>query len=190
MATSKRDHLVDTALALFKEHGFHATGVDRILEASGVARMTLYNNFKSKDELILAALRRQDELFRNELMRQVESREETPLHRLLAIFDVISEGASRPGFCGCTFINACAEYSDLESPAHALAGEHKRLLNAYISELARDAGAEDPERIAQDLSILIDGAMVGAQVTGDAGAVARAKSIAETLLEASLGAPR
>ncbi|MEE8533082.1 MAG: helix-turn-helix domain-containing protein, partial [Alphaproteobacteria bacterium] len=62
MASSRRDHLVDTALALFCRDGFHATGIDRILAESGVAKMTLYKHFKSKDELILAALRRRDEL--------------------------------------------------------------------------------------------------------------------------------
>ena len=63
MALSRRDHLVETALALFMRDGFHATGIDRILSHAGVAKMTLYNHFKSKEELILAALRLRDERF-------------------------------------------------------------------------------------------------------------------------------
>ena len=65
MPSTKRDHLIDTALELFSRDGFQATGIDKILKESGVAKMTLYNHFKSKDELILAVLRRRDETFRN-----------------------------------------------------------------------------------------------------------------------------
>ncbi len=68
MASSRRDHLVDTALAMFMRDGFHATGIDGILSQAGVAKMTLYNHFKSKDELILAALRLRDDRFRERLV--------------------------------------------------------------------------------------------------------------------------
>ena len=79
MASGKRDHLIDTALGLFSRYGYHAMGIDRILAESGVAKMTLYNHFKSKDELILAVLRRRDERFRNWFMRTVERRAKAPL---------------------------------------------------------------------------------------------------------------
>ena len=88
MASRRRDHLVDIALDLFSRDGFHATGIDKILAESGVAKMTLYKHFRSKDELILAALRRRDERFRNWFMRTVERRADTPRERLLAMFDV------------------------------------------------------------------------------------------------------
>ena len=78
MASLRRDHLVATALALFSKHGYHATGIDRILAESGVAKMTLYKHFRSKDELILAALRRRDEEFRRWLQAEIESRAATP----------------------------------------------------------------------------------------------------------------
>ncbi|MCZ6886228.1 MAG: TetR/AcrR family transcriptional regulator, partial [Alphaproteobacteria bacterium] len=70
MASSKRDHLIETALGLFCRDGFHATGIDKILAASGCAKMTLYNHFTSKDELILAVLHRRDETFRNDFRRK------------------------------------------------------------------------------------------------------------------------
>ena len=72
MATPRRDHLVERALALFNAHGYHATGIDKILADAGVAKMTLYNHFKSKDELILAALAARDQQFRRWLRRRVE----------------------------------------------------------------------------------------------------------------------
>jgi len=103
MASGKRDHLVDTALELFYKDGLHATGVDKILEEAGVARMTLYNHFKSKDELILATLRRRDEKFRNWFMRAVERLGKTPRGRLLAIFDALEEWFSGKDYCGCMY---------------------------------------------------------------------------------------
>ena len=88
MTSQSRAHLVSVALKLFRQHGFHATGIDKILAESGVAKNTLYRHFKSKDELILASLRQQDEEFRNWLMREV-ARRDNAIDRLLAVFDVI-----------------------------------------------------------------------------------------------------
>ena len=73
MSKSRRDDLVETALKLFYSGGFNATGIDRILAESGVAKMTLYKHFRSKDELILAVLHRRDEQFRNWLMAEMEN---------------------------------------------------------------------------------------------------------------------
>ena len=136
MARGKREELVETALALFGREGFHATGIDRILAEAGVAKMTLYHHFRSKDELILAALRLRDERFRNDFMRRVEKNADDPAERLLAIFDVFAEMFREGGATGCTFINACAEYADPDSPIHRAAAEHKRLFVEYVWALA------------------------------------------------------
>ena len=182
MASSKRDQLIDTALDLFCRDGFHATGIDKILAQSGVAKMTMYKHFKSKDELILAALHRRDETFRNDFMRQVERRGKTPGQRLLAIFDVMGDWICGRGFTGCTFINASAEYADPDDPIHAAAAEHKRLVLGYVLGLATDAGAKDAHALAQGLMPLAEGAIVMAQVSGHTEAAAQAKKTAEILL--------
>ena len=136
MTATRRDHLVETAAKLFARHGFHATGIDRILAEAGVAKMTLYKHFRSKDELILAALRRRDEEFRNWFVRKVEARARRPAARLLAVFDVLAEWFEQPDFAGCTFVAAAAEFHPAEDPIHAAAAEHKRLLLAFLRELA------------------------------------------------------
>ncbi len=128
MASPRRDHLVDTALRLFYRDGFHATGIDKILAESGVAKMTLYKHFKSKDELILAAVRRRDEQIRNWLMRAAERRARAPRDRLLALFDALEEWFRSDDFSGCMFINASAEFGRCDDPIHAAAAEHKRLV--------------------------------------------------------------
>ena len=186
MARSRREELVETALELFQRRGFHATGIDRILAEAGVAKKTLYHHFRSKDELIIAALRLRDERFRNDFMKRVAASTDAPGEALLVIFDVLAGLAKRKEFFGCAFINASAEYGDRASPIHALAAEHKRLVQAYVRELAEGAGVRDPERLARQLCLLMDGAIVTAQVSGDADAARRAREAAEILIREQL----
>ena len=183
MAPSRRDHLVDTALELFIRDGFHATGIDKILAESGVAKMTLYKHFKSKDELILSALRRRDEHFRNWFMRAVESRAQEPRQRLLAIFDALDEWIGGRDFNGCMFINASAEFARADDPIHVAAAEHLRLVLAYVRELATAAGARDAEALARELMLLAEGAIVMAHVAGQADAAKNARRAARTLVD-------
>ena len=186
MAQDRREHLVRTALDLFCRDGFHATGIDRILAESGVAKMTLYMHFRSKDELILAVLRRRDEEFRNWFIRAVEHRAKTPRARLLAVFDVIGDWFAEPDFTGCTFVNAAAEYGGPDDPIHANAAEHKRLVRSYIRALAEAAGANQPDALANALNLLVEGAITMAYVAGERDAAQRAREAAETLVAAAM----
>lgn len=184
---NKRDHLVETAVRLFGQEGFHATGIDRILQEAGVARMTLYKHFRSKDELILAALRRRDEQFRTWFKSSIERRGGTPAQRLLASFDALEEwfeGRAFAGlpFSGCSFINAAAEYADNMHPVHQVAAEHKRLLLEYIRLLCSSAGARNPDSLAWSIALLHEGAIVTAQVSTDTDAASGAKEIARVLM--------
>ena len=188
MASTKREQLVDSALDLFYRRGFNATGIDAVLAEAGVAKMTLYNHFKSKDELILAVLRRRDENFRNWLMRFVEERGATARERMLALFDAHEAWFKQKDYRGCMFINAAAEFPVIADPIHGIAAEHKRLVAGYLTDLAREAGATDAEGLAFELMLLLDGAIVCAQVTGVADAATRARAAAEVLIAAALPA--
>jgi len=185
--SSKKEHLVEAAVKLFGREGFHATGIDRILQEAGVARMTLYKHFRSKDELILAALRRRDEQFRTWFKSAIEKTGGSPAERLLASFDALGEwfaGRAFAGvpFSGCSFINAAAEFSEAGHPVHQLAAEHKRLILEYLRLLASSAGARDPDGLAWSISLLHEGAIVTAQVSGDIHAGRGAKDIARMLM--------
>ncbi len=191
MPPSRRDELVDAAMKVFYKHGFHASGLESILQAGGISRMTLYNHFKSKDELIVAALHRRDEIFRNRMMRFVESQSKAPLDRLLAVFDFHEQWFTGDEFCGCMFINASAEFGDPKCAVRHVAAEHKRTIVRYLADLCRESGLAKPEHVADQLNILIEGAIVTAQVVGqvhdsgaDPGASARlAKEMARCVLD-------
>lgn len=184
---SKRDQLIESAIELFNREGFHATGVDAIAEHSGVSKMTLYAHFRSKDELILAALRRRDEQERNRIIREVERRSADPRERILAIFDILGDWFQDGGFRGCMFINATAEYTGSESAIHRAAAEHKRLFFSYLRKLCEEAGASNPEDLAEQIFLVMEGAIVTALVRGSADSAQRARRSAEVLLAAELG---
>lgn len=186
MPSGKRDHLVDVALDLFCRDGFHATGIDKIVETAGVARMTLYNHFKSKDELILAALRRRDEKFRNWFMRTVERLASSPQGRLLAIFDALDQWFKEDDFSGCMFVNASAEFADADDPIHMASAEHKILVLKYIRALCDDTDADKPDELAEEINLLAEGAIAMAYVAGDYQSAAKAKQAVKKLLQVSL----
>lgn len=183
---SKRDLLVRTALRLFAEHGFHATGIDRVVAEAGVSKKTLYHHFRSKDELVLAVLQHYDGTFRNDFMRRVERASEDPVERLLALFDAAEEWFQEKRFHGCLFINAIGEFSQPESPVRDACDASKRRMRAYVEQLARKAGVDDPPALADELLLLFDGATVRAQVSGGCVSARTARSMARRLIESRL----
>lgn len=185
MAPSRKDHLVKTALDLFYREGFHSTGIDKILKESGVAKMTLYKHFRSKEELVLAALEERDRQFREWFLRELEQRGQTPQEKILAAFDAL-ESWFRGNFRGCMFINAAAEYSDKNEDIHRLSGDHKREMLKLFTELAEATGARDPSSLAFQLNLLAEGAIVMAHVCDDKSAAQKAKVAARILLESAL----
>ena len=180
---SKREQLIQTAVELFAKNGFHATGIDTIVAQSGVTKKTLYAHFRSKDELVLAALRHYDGLFRNDFMRRVETAADTPKARLLALFDVAEGWFGQNNFYGCMFINAIGEYSETDTPIRQVCKEYKRLIKGYIRELCEQAGASHAKKLAEEIALLLEGAIVTAQVSNKTKAAKIAKRAAGILLD-------
>lgn len=185
---SRRQHLIDIALELFAEHGFHATGIDMVMERAKMSKKTLYSYFRSKDELILACLRHHDGIFRNHFMGQVEKCGGTVEERLLGVFDVALAWFCQNNFFGCIFINAVGEYSDSESPIRQVSKDFKKMMHSYILSLTRQLPIEGVESLANQLALLLEGAIVTAQVSQKPEAAEYAKHAARTLLASALNA--
>lgn len=188
MPLSRRDHLMTVARDLFMEHGFHGTGIDRILGQAGVSKKTLYTHFRSKDELILAVLREHDGSFRNQFMRQVEQASTDPRARLMAVFDVAEAWFETPSFFGCVFINAVGEYSKADTPIRNACRDFKKQMTDFIVRLAKEAGAADYTTLGNQLSLLLEGAIVTAQVSDRELAIDTARSAAAILIDKALNA--
>ena len=187
MRQTKRDELVRKALETFYRNGFHATGMDMLAAESGVSKTSIYKHFRTKEDLILAALRLRDENFRNWLFRRMEELGDTPQERLVAIFDALEEWFSERDFLGCMFIKASAEYQDRDHAIHAQSAEHKRLLLEHIAVLTAAEGASSPQALAQQLLTLKEGAIVMAVLGRGRDAAGDAKDAAEVLIGAQLG---
>ena len=184
-----RDHLLDIALRLFNQHGYHATGIDLIVAEAGVAKTTLYRHFETKEDLILAALERRDEEDRVAMRAFVEQRASDPAERLLVTFDFLEASFSDKQFRGCLFVSAAGEHKDTANPVFRAAVMHKRLVIAYFEELAHAARFAEPKRIAVEINLLHEGAMAVAQMTRIAEPAQQAKLIAAQLLAAEKRVP-
>jgi len=187
MRPNKRDELVRKALDVFYREGFHATGMDRLVAETGISKTSMYKHFRTKEDLILAALRLRDEQFRNWLIRRMEERGDTPRAQLLALFDALGEWFAQPNFQGCMFIKASGEYQHPDHPIHAQAADHKRLLFAHLRSLAAKAGAAKPDALARQLLLLKEGAIVTAHMVQSADPASDAKAVANSLLAQALG---
>ncbi|GJM20051.1 MAG: TetR family transcriptional regulator [Phycisphaeraceae bacterium] len=185
MGTSKRDQLLEAALELFEAGGFHATGIDAIVARAGVAKMTLYKHFASKDELIVAALDRQSERAMACITKTIRERTPDPVERLLAVFDAGEEQCAKQGWRGCTFQRASGEFGEPENPVHIAASRHLARFREFLAELAADAGAKDPACLSHQLLVLYTGAIAVAQVSGDPEPVCAAKKTVRVLLGAT-----
>jgi len=181
--TSARDRLLAAADELFYAEGIHTVGIDRVIEKAGVAKATLYSTFGSKEALIRAYLegrldRRQRRI--NEALRALA----TPRDRILGVFDVLGRTCAEPGFHGCAFMNASAE-SPRGSAAEAVSDASRLWTRSLFLDLAREAGAVDPEQLARQLVQLYDGAVVSARMDHDASAATTAKATAAAIIDAA-----
>jgi AcrR family transcriptional regulator len=159
-----RERILETAARLFLRDGFRAVGVDTIVAEAGVAKMTLYAHFPSKDDLIVAYLERANQQFWAWL--EGASVADGPRAKLLAMFDAVGRQADSPQCLGCTFQGTAAEFPDPEHPGHRVALAHTQAVLARLRGLAEDAGLRAPADLAQQLLLLMDGAWVAARMFG------------------------
>lgn len=181
----KREDLVQSAFELFYRQGFHATGVDQLSREGNVTKRTLYRYFPTKEELVQAALRHRDEQFLLKMQTRVEA---APVPaRPAAYVEFVIEWTREPGFHGCAFINAAAEFPAASDAAHGIAAEHKRLLRDYLVSVCRAAGLPAPESTGMQLFLLGEGLTVAAQVSGpDEALEAEARALAAVLTQSAI----
>ncbi|GGS63551.1 TetR family transcriptional regulator [Planobispora rosea] len=175
-----RERLLDTADALFYAEGIRAVGIDRVIAESKVSKSTMYVHFRTKEELVEAYLRRRTDRWRAHVHAEVDRRADDPRGRVLAVFDVFDEQLSAPGYRGCPFVNAAAEYPHHEGIQNVIA-YHRR----WLTDLFPHVGAVDREEpLAAALLQLLDGAVVAAHLDRDRQAARRARRSAGLLLAA------
>jgi AcrR family transcriptional regulator len=182
-AASAHERILTAAYELFSRRGIRAVGTDEVIERAGVARATLYRHFATKDDLVLAVLKRREEVWTHGLIEaQSAKRGNTPEEQLLAIFDVMHDWFQlRDGYEGCSFINVLLELG-ADHPAGRASVAHIDHVRDIVRRRAQAAGLSDVEDFASSWHILMKGAIILAAV-GDLNAAQRAQRMARTLIE-------
>ena len=187
-AGQARERILATAFRLFYAHGLRAAGIDTIIAESGVAKATFYKYFPAKDDLILAYLEHVDGVWSGQLHTAAEAAGPDPARQLVGLFDALTTACRRDGYRGCAFINAAAE-SPTGTRVHERTVEHKQSILAWITELADEAGARNPEALARSLTLILDGGLASGVLDADPAAAAAAKATAEQLVAAAVAVP-
>ncbi len=181
---SARERLLAAADELFYEGGIHLVGIDRVIEHAGVAKSSLYDCFGSKEELIRCYLEARSQA-RQKRIRERLASHDTPVAKILSIFDLLADIISQPNFRGCAFLRAGAD-AGADGKVKQACNESREFLRNVFIDLAREAGAKNPEGLGRQLVLLYDGAMVSAQADGNRDAAVAAQDMARGLLESSL----
>jgi AcrR family transcriptional regulator len=166
---SARARLLSAATRLFCRYGINATGIDAIIHEAGTAKTTLYKLFGSKTNLVHAVLESEGRQWREWFIGAIESGGGDAQAKLTRIFPALKSWFGEERFYGCPFINAVAEHDKDQKQFRAIALRHKKVVLAHIERLAGEMGAAEPEMLAHQLALLIDGAIVAAMVSRDPG---------------------
>ena len=177
---SARERLLAAADELFYENGFNVVGIDRVIERAGVAKASLYDCFGSKEELIRCYLQARSERRRARILDRM-AQHHSPRDKILCVFDLLDETVAGPNYRGCAFQRAGAE-AGAGSTIRGACDDSRAWIRTQFTELARAAGAHDPESLGRQLVLLYDGAATTAHVDRDLDAPKAARALAERLL--------
>lgn len=157
-----RDRLLETAARLFYAAGIHAVGVDRLVTEAQVTRATFYRHFPTKDDLVVAYLQARHNAIRAGVHEATRAKAGT--EAVYAIFELVGAETCGPGFRGCPFINAAAEYPDPDHPVRTAITNHRAWFSTTFRTYLAQAGHPDPDRAAATLVLLRDGALSGGEL--------------------------
>ncbi len=180
-----REKVLQTACALFYQHGVRAVGVDLVVEKAGVAKTSLYRHFATKDDLIAAFLEREDADFWGTWDRVAGRHADDAAAELDAHLAWIGERAGRANYRGCPQINVAAEFPEADHPARKVAAAHKREMRRRLKEISQRLGVSRPDELACQLSLLINGAFVSSQIFKPGEATPLLRRTARALINAN-----
>ncbi len=177
------------AADLFYTEGIRAVGINRLLEEAQTPIMSLYRIFGSKEGLVEEFLREKDDRIRALFEREVERIAETPMERVLAMFDVLGQVIAQPDYRGCTFINVAVEMADSDHPFVGIVQSHKEFVRDVFARYLSEAGLRETEPLASQLLTLMNGVFVTAQIQSNYKEIAvQGRMAAQILVDAAFAA--
>ena len=180
--SNARKRIVETAEKLFYSEGIRAVGIDRVIAEAWVAKMTLYNHFPSKDDLVVEVLKYREEQFNLYLRQRMLEHQSQGLNSLKAFFAALKDWFQCSDYPGCAFLNALAELADSNPTATDFCSDHKRRFKEQLTEIIIESAGTQAAAVAPAICILVEGAIVTAVSEGNADAAGIAEQAAEILI--------
>lgn len=183
--STTRERLTEAAAQRFYRDGFRNVGLDQVLADVGISKTAFYKHFDCKEDLVLAALdsrsRWLQQEFRSVIQEYAGAR---PADQIRALLEVVHKIIETDEFQGCIFVNVALEYPLPHEPAHIAAAQHKQAIEEIVRDLATRAGAADPPQLARELCLIMEGAYVTRQVSGNRQSIEIARRIADRVIAA------
>jgi AcrR family transcriptional regulator len=187
MPSPTRQRLTEAAVRRFYRDGFRNVGLDQILADVGISKTAFYKHFESKEDLVLAALEMKNEWLQQIFREMVRERGgASAVGQLRALLDVVDRIIDADEYQGCIFVNVALEFPLPHEPAHVAAAQHKQAIEEIVHDLAAQAGAADPRELARELCLIMEGAYVTRQVTGNKHSIDVARRVADLVIAAHL----
>lgn len=186
-APGTRDRILDTAARLFYDHGIHAVGQQQVIEECGCGKNLLYREFPSKDELVVAYLERKRQEWAATFAATIQPFAGDPAAQLVALVQEAADRVAGAGYRGCPFQNVHAEFPDPNHPANRISVEHRAEILSALRNLAEQAGAPDPQTLADRVLLIVDGVYANGALLGSQGASAAAVELAREVVRAAVG---
>jgi AcrR family transcriptional regulator len=187
MPSTTRERLTEAAVRRFYRDGFRSVGLDQVLADVGISKTAFYKHFECKEDLVLAALEMKNSWLQDTFREMVRERGgAAPVGQLRALLDVVDHIIEGDEFQGCIFVNVALEFPLPHEPAHIAAALHKKAIEEIVHDLAARAGAADAHQMAREMCLIMEGAYVTRQVTGDKHSIDVARRVADLVIAAHL----
>lgn len=184
---STRQKLIEAAVRRFYRDGFRSVGLDQVLADVGISKTAFYKHFECKEDLILAALEMQNQWLQDSFLEMVRKKGgTTPEGQLRALLDVVEQITSDDEFQGCIFVNVAMEFPLAHEPAHIAAADHKRSIEQLVRDIAVKSGAAEPDHLAKELCLIMEGAYVARLISGDKNGIQVARRVADLVIAAHM----
>jgi AcrR family transcriptional regulator len=178
-----RQRLIEAAVRRFYRDGFRNVGIEQVFSDVGISKTAFYKHFECKDDLMLAALEMQNGWIQETFRTMIRERGgPTAIGQLHAVLDVVEHVIESDDYQGCIFVNVAMEFPLLHEPAHVAASQNKQAIENIVFTLAEEAGADNPRALAQELCLIMEGAYVTRQVTGNKDTVNIARRVAQLVI--------
>jgi AcrR family transcriptional regulator len=181
-----RERIIEAAAELFYAQGLRAVSAEKIIAQVGITKVTFYRHFPKKDDLIVAYLERRAQWERDAIAQVRQAADDVPdAFRIIA--EAIGAETCSPGFRGCPFINAAAEYADPDHPVRRAVDAHRRWFRQTIQDLLDEINVPNSAQAADQLVMLRDGAMVSGYLSDPSTVASSLRSAASAVIAFSNG---